>query len=163
MELNFSKEGFLIPNQGIEVVEIVFQKYFVTDFENENRLVLFEGYQKYVNAIKTHIKTFSIWVNGSFVSMKRVPNDIDFVVFIDYLEFKEHEPFLKELREEYLKSEYNLDVYYVVTYPDTHKNYFWYQSKQVEWTNLFTKTKLNKRSSKRFKKGFLKINYNGES
>ena len=59
---------------------------------------------------------FEQWINGSFVTTKENPNDIDFVTFIDSTIFKQNEAKLEEFWSFALEDE-GLDAYIVKIYP----------------------------------------------
>ncbi|MEY4243966.1 MAG: hypothetical protein RLZZ245_1551 [Verrucomicrobiota bacterium] len=43
--------------------------------------MLIDGFQRYIEALRNYAVRFEIWLDGSFVTSKEDPNDIDLVVF----------------------------------------------------------------------------------
>ena len=61
----------------------------------DDRRRLFDEYLNYIIFLKQfELGNFFQWIDGSFVSTKSKPNDIDIVTFID---FKIHEKYFKEI------------------------------------------------------------------
>ncbi|MEZ4885724.1 MAG: hypothetical protein R3E32_13405 [Chitinophagales bacterium] len=122
------------------------------------RKLLFESYLDFITQFSEQITpNFTVWIDGSFVTLKRNPNDIDIVVFLEGFVFLNKQNELAKIQQEYQAKD--LDLYFVRIYPKDHKRHFWYISKQIEWKHLFTKTRQRQRTGKSFSKGFLKIEY----
>jgi hypothetical protein len=99
----------------------------------------------------------TIWVDGSFVTHKRTPNDLDIVVFIDSDRIdQKHDLFQSQLSHEHLQTIYRIDAYWVKVYPESHPFYHHTLADKAYWLNLFTRTYRN-RQGVSFKKGFLDI------
>ena len=72
---------------------------------------------------------FYQWIDGSFVTNKKTPNDIDVVTIISHLDYENNK---KLLEQKYASSgarlNYNVDAYIVVNYPESHKKAFFTKS-----------------------------------
>lgn len=92
---------------------------------------------------------FYQWINGSFVTRKARPKDIDVVSFINHEVYAGIEPQFRELRLKYS----GVDAYFVRVYPEGHSRRFITQFDQIEWRHLFSTDR------RRRKKGFIQINF----
>ncbi|MFK7908228.1 MAG: hypothetical protein AB8B69_24070 [Chitinophagales bacterium] len=162
MPLNFTPKGHLSPAKEISSNENELADYFVDRISNSNtRKQLFDSYLNLMLDFRQKISSdFTVWINGSFVTQKTHPNDIDLVIFLEAFIFQDKQVELNSLKQKY--QEENLDLYFVKAYPESHKRHFWYVSKQIEWRHLFTKTRKQKRTGKSFSKGFSTISYHDE-
>jgi len=122
---------------------------------------LFENYLNLIADFSEQISpNFTVWIDGSFVTQKINPNDIDLVIFLEATIFREKETELKSLERTYKLED--LDLYFVKIYPENHKKYTAYKLDKADWNFLFTKTKRHTRTRKSFSKGFLSIEYHEE-
>ena len=154
--MNFDKNGFLTPYQPIVNDLGGFQTNFAF---NEHRFSIFDHYLELIERIKAlSINTFEHWLNGSFVSKKEKPNDLDILMFISVDDFFLYEKALAILRQEYKNK--HLDLFYIIKRDETDANFNLFQSDYVEWLHLFSKTRRNLRTGIRNNKGFIQINYN---
>ena len=159
--MEFDPQGNLFPHKVIEIDLEEFEKLFITNFPNsESRNRLFQNYLSYIQKIKDEIdSTFYQWIDGSFVTSKLNPNDIDLVTFINFEFYENNLSKLTDLQGHNLKKEQNLDCYFVKEYPIEHKNYeIITKYDSVEWFHLFSKTRVN-RNGKRYSKGIIQINF----
>ena len=83
--ITFTDEGFIFPNEKINVDLATLKTIFVDNFPNSTtRKTLYDNYLRYIDDFSKQITpNFTQWINGSFVTLKENPNDIDFVTFID--------------------------------------------------------------------------------
>ncbi len=161
MSLIFDDNGFLTPNNAILTTLDVFENIFVSKFlVSSTRKAIFENYKRYVADFQKDIlPNFKQWINGSFVTKKLNPNDIDLVTFIP---FDAYDKKRKELEARFimggaLKS-YGVDAYAIKVYPQGHELHFVTLHDIAEWRETFSKTKFN-RARKRYPKGFLELNF----
>lgn len=99
--------------------------------------------------------SFEVWLDGSFVTKKAKPSDIDLVVFLPNRLIREQQTRLTELKEIT-----NIDVYFVATYAPLLNQAFLEQSDRAYWYGLFTHTRPNARGIKH-PKGFCLFHYPG--
>lgn len=159
--MKFDHRGNLYPYQKIELSLKEFEGFFIQPFpENSSRHVIFENYLRFIADFKQEVtNNFSQWINGSFVTNKLNPNDIDFVSIIDADIFAEKEELIEsKFRLKSAKTEYQVDAYTVKKYPINHKKRLISQHELVYWNNWFSETKKN-RMKKKFPKGFIEINF----
>jgi hypothetical protein len=159
--MQFDELGHLFPYKVIEIDLETFEEFFVTGFDKSvTRQKLFQNYLSYVNNFKKQIgDNFYQWIDGSFVTTKLNPNDIDIVTFLNFENYENNIFQIADFQGYKLKSEQHLDCYFVKKYPIEHKNYeiiTHYDS--VEWFHLFSKTRVQ-RNGKRYSKGIIQINF----
>ncbi len=160
--LEFDKKGYLKPYHPIETDLNTFQQFFVENFElSQTRRAIFLDFFDFIQDFKKIIcPNFTMWVNGSFVSNKLNPNDLDMVVFIDYD--------IYEAKIDVIESNFNnlrttkkyplLDVYTLREYPKTHFLHFFQQMDKVYWNDWFSKTRLDSKQ-KQHNKGFIQLKF----
>lgn len=83
MELSFDIQGNLKPYEIVEVSYDDFRKVFVEGFEEDStRAKLFNYYEQYINNLSDVLEwDFYQWVDGSFISNRFSPRDIDLLNF----------------------------------------------------------------------------------
>lgn len=151
MILNFDNAGNLIPYEGITADLVNFEAVFITSFpQSITRRRLFDYYQQALASLPAEVaKTGMQWIDGSFVSNKLNPNDLDIVMFVDYLIFEQYK--LHYFDTKSLKLEKGIDLYFVRSYPENHPYHFRTQFDEHEWQALFS---YNRQSQP---KGFIKL------
>ncbi|WP_084245166.1 DUF6932 family protein [Planomicrobium okeanokoites] len=85
--LNFDKSGNLTPGILKNVTIEEFKQFFIESFaQSKTRERNYEGFRAFFAELK-RIDVFEaitkIWVDGSYMTNKLDPNDIDFVFFLD--------------------------------------------------------------------------------
>ncbi len=161
MDLSFDIRGSLKPYERIRLTLEEFEDYFVNQFEEDSsRHVIFERYKNYLNDFQKEVTTnFIQWINGSFVTTKKNPRDIDFVNLIDYEIFAAKESLIyRKFIYPNAKSNYQVDAYGVRVYPKAHSFYEASRGDLLYWEDWFGFTKLN-RAKKRLPKGYIEIEF----
>jgi hypothetical protein len=156
--LEFNIAGLLIPPTLIVSNLEEFERYFAIDSPENTRRILYGQYNNYKNNLKELCGRTELrqWIDGSFVTKKPTPFDIDLVTFVDFEVAESKEKELQEFIYPVSYNSYGLDCYIVVVYPESHKLHFAYKADCSYWINHFDKTKPNKRQ-KTVQKGFLEI------
>lgn len=157
--MQFDFYGNLFPPQIIEIDLVTFEEVFVNSFpKSKTRKKLFDDYLTYIAGFKQAISpTFYQWINGSFVTSKQNPNDIDIVTFLESAIYKEHLLQLKPYKGLTLFQEKSLDCYFVECFPENHEMYETITLPDtLEWLHLFSKTRPDHKGQKN-PKGFIKI------
>jgi hypothetical protein len=161
----FDELGNLKGNK-IHTVSITdFETHFVTNISNSsNRTLLYNDFANLTTEVKAILKAaFYILIDGSFVSNKENPNDIDFV-FVIPINLLENKLFLEKLQKQFyaFKNKKNrlLDFYII---PDTVENStdeFKLKAEKLltYWTDFFGKTRKDD-FGKQYEKGILKIEF----
>ena len=161
MELSFDIRGNLRPYSIIELSLSEFAEHFVNSFEpNTTRRGLFENYQRYVSELSEFLKYgYFQWVDGSFITTKRNPKDIDFVSFIDHRDYDRSKRILENrFSSRTVRETYQVDAYIAPRYPKGHSKYVIYHSDSLYWRNLFGKTRVD-RVKRQFEKGIVQLNF----
>jgi hypothetical protein len=158
--LNFNTSGLLVPDTKLSSSLNELETEFVSKIKSTERRSLFDKYINYSEELKKVCGSESLtqWINGSFVSKKSNPKDIDIVTFLNYEVVNSLGAILGPFNYPQSEDFYEVDAYIVVVYPESHKNRFYYISDLAYWTDQFTKTKRNNRGNK-LSKGFLEITY----
>jgi len=144
----FDEWGYITPPEVHELTLEDFERTFVIDSARER---LFGRLLDLVSAVKGLGATeFYLWVDGSFVTKKRVPRDIDVVCFLDYKIFKKVEDQKSRLREYY--KDY-LDVFIEEDFPEIHLKYPQTVRVHMDWREMFGYDRNNRR------KGFIQLQF----
>lgn len=85
MKIQFDERNNLSRTEN-DIFSLKFLKQnFVDEFqESQTRALIYEGLVKFLTNFYNFTKTsFEIWIDGSFVTKKVNPNDIDIVLIVD--------------------------------------------------------------------------------
>jgi hypothetical protein len=159
MELQFDIRGNLMPSEIIDIFWDDFKQVFVKSFDDTStRYKIFEKFEAYIAEFQTEIcKSFTLWVNGSFVSRKINPNDIDVVILLEYQ--------IQEQFESLIRSKFTaiktwkttqVDAYILKLFPENHQMFKATTFDKYYWVDKFSNSKMNK-EGKSFSKGFIQI------
>lgn len=143
--MTFDKNGNLFPYKAHTLTFDVFALTFGVD---ERRKFLLSQLLHFLHELKNILTDDTVfWVDGSFVTQKMEPKDIDVVIFVNFQYFKAKESQLTALKE----SQEFVDLYYVKVFPKDHPNYQLTQFDKLDWLHFFTTDRKNK------KKGFIEL------
>lgn len=162
--MEFDDYGNLFPYKLIETDLETFERIFVTNFKNsDRRKMLFQNYLSYIHNFKNQVsENFYQWIDGSFVTSKLNPNDIDIVTFLSADNYEKNSSKLVDFKGDRIRKEQELDCYFVKEYPVEHKNYeIITRLDYAYWLDFFSKTKPkpNERTVKKHSKGIIQINF----
>ncbi len=159
MQLVFDDNGFLVPNQPLAVDLRTMEQVFVEAFPGSHtRQRLFVHFLRYLEGFKSRVsRRFTVWVNGSYVTRRLNPKDLDFVVFLDHKVYEAQEPFLDKFWSFSLEAE-GLDAYLVKEYPAAHALYAQTRNDKALWLSLYQKTKWSEDNTF-YPKGFLELTF----
>ena len=150
--LKFDDNGFLIPYNAIATDLNAVRRVFTDGFPTSvSRRPIFERYEE-LNAqlIQLIPGGFAQWVDGSFISRKMNPNDIDVLTFVDTAIYQRHEQTFRELRNEFAIGARRVDANVIQVYPSSHSKRFLYESDHVEWLYNWSHTVQKPRRNKGF-------------
>ncbi len=160
--MQFDTSGHLLPYQKLTFTPDEFRRVFVDGFPNNiTRRTIYADYQRFVTDLQSLISpTFTHWIDGSFVTMKNDPADLDVVTFLDHGLIEQHEALIRERFKRTLARQYYpfIDAYIVDVYAENHPSHFFTLSDEAYWLNWFTKTKPT-RWRQALPKGFVSIQY----
>lgn len=120
-----------------------FKERFVVEFENSRtRGDIFNRYIDYCERMEYLEVAIKQWVDGSYVTNKENPNDIDLVTHIDALELNKrteiHKNLNRLLDNARCKSKYRCDVYAIHVYPkELSDRYKHYKKREEYWSKWF--------------------------
>ena len=91
--MEFNKDGSLEPGLH-EIDKDEFENLFVKQFStSQTRQIIYNSLVQWKNQLTSHYRIYEIWVDGSFVTNKTNPNDVDVVVFVhaqDYMKLAQN-------------------------------------------------------------------------
>lgn len=156
--LIFNNSGLLVPDKKIVSNIDELEYHFVDQISSKKRKKIFENFQKYNEDFKEHceLKVLTQWIDGSFVTRKQNPGDIDLVTFINTKEIQRIGNKIYDFVFPNSEKIYGVDGYVVEVYPKDHKENFKTISDSAYWNERFTKTRRN-RTGNKLSKGFLEI------
>lgn len=137
-----------------------FKRIYVGTFkENSKRAELFRHYEKYLKEMSALMtNNFYQWIDGSYVSNKENPGDIDVLSVLHYQDYESNQKILNENFSSFAsRTKYKVDGYVMAEYPIKHKKHIFTKSDLAYWQSLFGSTKMN-RAKKQHPKGFIQIN-----
>ena len=153
-KLQFDKNGYL--KAGIYEIDLeTFERYFIKAFPNSTtRRYLFENYLSYINDFQKDVfPYFEQWIDGSFITKKENPKDIDIVTFLDYKVYElRGEPFMDKFWSFSLEKQ-GIDAYIVKTYPSSHNLFSAFLEVENYYQNLFSSDRIDQT------KGIIKIKF----
>jgi hypothetical protein len=160
--LSFNGRGNLAPEEVNLLSAEEFEIFFVDKFQaSQTRKCLFEALLDFIDNIKSIFDdslTITAWLDGSFVTNKMSPNDLDVVIFLpnELVELNESE--LLNVIDKYKNANCQIDSYILKVYPQDHSRFIRTQSDTAYWTHWFGSSKPN-RQRKRLKKGFIELKF----
>jgi hypothetical protein len=129
--INFDTNGNIEPYEIIEVSLNIVQNEFTF---NDHRVEIFEEYLAFCDTLKSiGIENFYQFIDGSFITKKTFPKDIDVVSFVESDFFNNNAVKLLNLRDKFSK----IDCFFVPNYRPKDRNYFITQFGLFEWEQLF--------------------------
>lgn len=147
IEFSFDEKGYLKPYDIIAMDLDIFETIFIF---NNHREKLWSEYLEFMEHLKEiSMVNFYQWINGSFVSRKILPKDIDVVTFLTFENYEQNEENIRILKN---RQSY-IDCYFVKNYPEDHSKHFITLFDKTEWLHLFSADR------KRNAKGFVQINF----
>ncbi len=159
--LQFDQRGLLTPYKRVSLKLEEFEAFFVREFPlSSSRKEIFTKYLSYLGAFQRAVSpNFTHWLDGSFLTKKENPRDLDFVTLLDFSVVKQKEALL---REKFLKDQaldfFGLDAYLVEVFPEGHPNHFITKLDLAYWNSWFSRTSEN-RAGRSYLKGFVEISF----
>jgi len=154
-KIEFDENGYLKPYMGIEADVDLLKLIFVDSFpKSDRRAFLFDNYLRFLYGFQDNIfPFFEQWIDGSFVTQKDNPKDIDIVTFLhtdvwSRIDTKKLDKFWSFSLEDQF-----IDSYLVEVFSEHHPNYPVYQSEKSNWFKRYQTDR------KKVKKGFLKLTF----
>lgn len=157
--LTFNHSGLLVPDNKISSTIEELEEEFVMNIPTTRRIEIFESYVKYNEEFKKvcKLEVLNQWINGSYVTKKNNPGDIDLLTFLDFETISQLGSKLDDFKYPNSELIYGVDAYIIETYPENHKDRFKFVSDKAYWMDRFTKTRRIR--GNRLSKGFLEISF----
>ncbi|KAA8473912.1 hypothetical protein BDE36_1103 [Arcticibacter tournemirensis] len=158
--LKFNSKGLLTPNNNIPCDLDNFKEEFVLNINSNTRTSLFNNYIGYSKALKELVSGQPLlqWIDGSFVTKKPDPEDIDIVTFINSEFLNPLGTNIDSFKYPDSLAQFGVDAYIVKIYTREDKRYPLYVGDQLYWMDKFDKTRRNRNGIKS-SKGFIEIIY----
>lgn len=158
-EFNFGKNGTL-PEGIHKPLLSEFKKCMVDGFPNsKTRQTLYRKYICFSEKCTKHPFIMVHWVDGSYVTNKPEPNDVDISLRVIASEFGKHidegGSFLKDTED--IKIKYSCDIYLILEYPIDDPRYEITTNREKYWRNWWGHTRENAA------KGFVEFNFEEEN
>lgn len=132
--MEFDNFGNLHPYGIIKSELRIIEDFFVANFiESITRKTLFSEFSLFLNEIKSIVENGMLWLDGSFITLKKDPQDIDILIFVHSEILLEKERELTILKKKYQPK---IDSYFIELLPENHPQYFLFEMNRKEW--LFT-------------------------
>ena len=154
--LQFDTFGYLTPDNAIDTDLQTLERVFVEEFPTSTtRRGHFDRFHAYNARLREYLTDgFTQWIDGSFVSRKLNPNDIDLLTFVDHSIYGQVEPALRRLKQEFaVRAGGQVDAYTIQVYPEGHRYYSRYHLDYLEWQFIWSQTDARPHR----KKGFIKL------
>lgn len=156
--IRFDKYGNPSPIGIINISMNDFEEIFVHDFrDSQTRTKIFSGYENFIYDFQIKLtEKFSHWINGSYTTNKKDPNDIDIVTIVNA---NENFSTTGELFKTFLtiggsKEKYLVDAYFIPVYSEEDPRYIITKQYFDYWSNFFGHDRRNR------PKGLIQINFN---
>lgn len=157
--MHFDEHGNLAPYEIIELSLPEFQFRFVDGLEDApHRKNLFEQYLQFVEELKTAFEiSFFQWIDGSFVTTKAMPGDLDVVTFLPYDTMNQKINAVFQFREN-AKSMFSVDAKFCPVCKWNHRFYADYKEQENYWAMLYGFSRRDA-EGKKWPKGIVKIDF----
>ena len=138
-------------------LNLLYETFVLAFPDSKTRADLFHEWTKYNRFLRAEIgEDYVQWVNGSFVTQKINPKDIDVVSFIPYRLYEQYQLVLDKLWTDSWERE-GIDAYFVKVYPAEHPEFDKATKRDYrQWMVRYAATKPDENFVQR-QKGFLSI------
>lgn len=140
--MTFNAKGYLDPGLHSMTIDDM-EKSFVTPFPHSStRKNILDGYKRHTDDLLQLINEYVQLLDGSFVSNKNDPGDIDLICFIDgdtldSLPPADQMKVKALLNGKVTKATHLCDAYFCPSYPENHPNYQYYRPQRKYWMGEF--------------------------
>ena len=137
--MDFDAYGHLTPYELIESNLEAFEAAFVSNFpESTTRKRIFERYVAYVEELRKIVGDgFTQWVDGSFVTQKVNPRDIDFLTFLEIDRYEQNREAVDSFRKRRSEKGVLTDGYFLFIRPVGYSQRHLYELDRDEWFRHF--------------------------
>jgi len=156
MVFQLSAGGFLPAGIHRSDADSIFEMFVLPFPDSQTRRRLFRLWEAYNQQLKDKLGgvVLTQWLNGSFVTGKLNPVDIDLVTFVPSLLYQRSEEDLIEFYTTISLYDTGLDTYICPVFLPDESGYAEFQQRRDDWQNLFGQLR-----SREGKKGFLELSF----
>jgi hypothetical protein len=156
--MQFDEYGHLMPYEIQELTLEEFRYFFVDKLSDiDHRTQLFEQFIRFNNDLKEIFNIpFYQWIDGSFISTKEFPNDIDVVTFMPLDVMNKNLSSIYKFREISL-SIYKVDAKFAPVCKWNHRGYLESKKQESYWFELFSTSRKDIFDTRK-PKGIIKLN-----
>jgi len=159
--MQFDPRGYLTPYERIPVQWDAFVETFVEGFpESTTRPEIWRNFLEYLEEVRRlKPKSLKVWIDGSFVTTKINPNDVDAVFFLDSETFRRTLPRFNHLKDGSWHRGKRVDAYFVEVFPEGTPEYERFtRSDLLTWWEIFSKSRRH-RDGKQYPKGLVELQF----
>jgi len=142
--IQFDENGHLFPYEAHDITLDEMPEIFVDAFpESETRKRLFDNYLDWVIDFQRDVfPYFTQWINGSFVTQKLNPKDIDFVTFLDWKVYEVKEKW-KELDRfwSFSNEDKGLDAYFLPEFKPENPKFEKFENYKRDWAIRYSRAR----------------------
>jgi hypothetical protein len=140
--MRLNADGYLDPGIYPVTVEEVKVNFVDAVPASETRATIFEGFVRHTADLRQRPVAFEQYVDGSFVSSKINPGDIDLVCVadadtLDSLPTSEQEKIRQLFRGKITKSTHHCDAYLIASVSESDPRYQYYFQNKKFWLGCF--------------------------
>lgn len=138
-KLAFNANGYL--ESGFYDMDLeTFKHHFVDAFpESTTRTKLFDNFQRYIYRFSDKVfPYFELWIDGSFITNKMNPKDLDFVTFIDQKVYDARGDKVMDKFWSFSLESQKLDAFIIKKYVETDINYSNFLKVKQYYFDLFS-------------------------
>jgi hypothetical protein len=156
--MQFDKYGHLLPYEIQELTIDEFQYFFVDKLGDKvHRTQLYGQFLRFNSDLKEIFKgSFYQWIDGSFITTKEFPNDIDVVTFIPLDVMNKNLSSIYKFREISLTI-YKVDAKFAPICKWNHRSYLESKKQESYWYELFSTSRKDIFGTRQ-PKGIIKLN-----
>lgn len=143
--LQFDENGYL-PSGWMDENLTFLEHNFVKQFpDSVTRSRIFDNYLQYTQRFEQEVYPyFEQWIDGSFITQKENPKDIDLVTFLDYRVYElRGETFMDRFWSFSLENE-GIDAYIVKQYPQGHELFSAFMDVRNYYYKLFSTDRIDR-------------------
>ncbi|QKZ13025.1 DUF6932 family protein [Spirosoma sp. KUDC1026] len=138
-KLSFDQLGYLQPYDIVSADWNTFVEQFGESFQRQEILT---RYKSFLDRLRDIVPfRHRHWIDGSFVSKKMQPNDIDVIIFVPHVCFATASGKLKELKEQFREC---IDCYFVEVFPPDHNRYEIGRADELDWYHFLHTDRLKR-------------------
>lgn len=157
----FDERGYLRSKKPVAARWEEVEQFFVEAIQkSETRKRLWLNFLEFTKRLQEEIAPiFIVWLDGSFVTEKLNPRDIDAVFMLDHRVCEQKKSILEQswFNAENKQTK-GLDLYYSIEYPKTHKRHFLTHLNHLYWLDIYGHTRIDTFGQK-FTKGFVELKF----